>query len=113
VKAAISAEDRYKLKYLDAFLLFSAPKERVDRFEELVASRPDRPFLVAYTPQHWSEMEGIANLMRSRRCSMSWSAAPQPAFLRLFHMKLPDSGFQEQQPPEQSGRPCFLHRVQA
>ncbi|MBK8582755.1 MAG: hypothetical protein IPL86_13315 [Flavobacteriales bacterium] len=31
-----------------------------DRFEELVASRPDRPILVAFTPQHWSEIEGIA-----------------------------------------------------
>ncbi len=94
VEKAISAEGRMKLRYLDGFLLFNAPPNRVARFEELVASRPDRQILVAYTPQHWSELKGISNFdeitalfeaMEGRHANLH--------FYDYSHMQLPDSAY--------------------
>lgn len=94
VKAAVSAEDRYKLAYLDAFLLFSAPEDRVARFEELVESRPDRQVLVAYTPQHWSEVKGIANFGEITALFAELQKRhPNLHFYDYSHMQLPDSAF--------------------
>ncbi|MFZ1665608.1 MAG: hypothetical protein WBO28_02700 [Flavobacteriales bacterium] len=108
VKEAISAEDRYKLKYLNAFLLFSAPKERVDRFEELVASRPDRPILVAFTPQHWSEIEGIANFDEITALFAELEARhPNLHFYDYSHMKLPDTAFKNSSHLNNEGARAF------
>lgn len=57
----VSMDERRALKGLDLQLLFTGPADRIARFEGLVASRPDRPVLLVYTPQHASEVEGIAN----------------------------------------------------
>lgn len=94
VKEAISAEDRYRLTALNSLLLFNAPKERVARFAELVASRPDRQILVAYTPQHWSELKGIANFNEITALFDSLEQRhPNLHFYDYSHMELPDDAF--------------------
>ena len=108
VKEAVSAEDRYKLRYLDAFLLFSAPKERVDRFEELVASRPDREILVVYTPQHWSEMEGVANKQEiTELFKLLQKRHPNLHFYDYSMMELPDSAFKNSSHLNNQGARAF------
>ncbi|MBK9422067.1 MAG: hypothetical protein IPN44_13625 [Flavobacteriales bacterium] len=108
VKAAVSAEDRYKLKYLDAFLLFSAPKERIERFEELVASRPDRQILVVYTPQHWSEMEGVSNYEEITALFHELEQRhPNLHFYDYSMMKLPDSAFKNSSHLNNQGARAF------
>jgi hypothetical protein len=108
VKEAISAEDRKRLERLNAYLLFSAPKDRVARFEELVASRPDRQFLVAYTPQHWSEVEGIANFGEIQALFNALEQRhPNLHFYDYSRMKLPDSAFKNSSHLNKSGARAF------
>ncbi|MCC6838729.1 MAG: hypothetical protein IT230_01075 [Flavobacteriales bacterium] len=108
VKEAISAEDRYKLQALNTLLLFSAPKERVARFAELVASRPDRQVLVAYTPQHWSELKGIANYGEITALFDSLQQHhPNLHFYDYSHMQLPDSAFKNSAHLNNTGARAF------
>jgi hypothetical protein len=108
VKAAISVEDRYRLKVLDAFLLFSAPEDRVARFEELLASRPDRQFLLAYTPQHWSELGGIANFNEITALFHEIERRhPNFHFYDYSHMKLPDTAFKNSSHLNNQGARAF------
>jgi hypothetical protein len=62
VTEAISSGDRNMLKYLDAYLTFTYDSTRIARFEELISQHPERPFMIVYTPQHFSEYSGIDNL---------------------------------------------------
>lgn len=108
VKEVISAEDRHRLERLNAYLLFSAPKDRVARFGELVASRPDRQFLVAYTPQHWSEVEGIANFPEIKALFDSLEQQhPNLHFYDYSHMQLPDSAFKNSSHLNNTGARAF------
>ncbi len=108
VQLAISAEGRMKLRYLDGFLLFNAPTERVARFEELVASRPDRQILVAYTPQHWSELKGITNF--GEITQLFEELEQRHANLHFYdysHMALPDSAFKNSSHLNNTGARAF------
>ena len=108
VKAAISAEDRKRLQMLNAFLLFSEPRDRVARFEELVASRPERQFLVAYTPQHWSEVEGIANFGEITALFNALQARhPNLHFYDYSQMPLPDDAFKNSSHLNNKGARAF------
>ncbi len=108
VEEAISAEDRYRLVALNTLLLFSAPKDRVARFAELVASRPDRQILVAYTPQHWSELKGIANFNDITALFDSLQQRhPNLHFYDYSHMQLPDSAFKNSAHLNNSGARAF------
>ncbi|HMN04701.1 MAG TPA: hypothetical protein PKD45_03160 [Flavobacteriales bacterium] len=108
VKAVVSAEDRKRLEYLDAFLLFSAPPERVARFEELLASRPDRQFLMAYTPQHWSELKGIANFGDITDLFAGIQERhPNFHFYDYSHMELPDDAFKNSSHLNNKGARAF------
>jgi hypothetical protein len=108
VKEALLPEDRYRLEYLKAYLLFSAPADRVARFEELVASRPDRPILVVYTPQHWSEVEGISNYDEIPALFRALERRhPNLHFYDYSHMKLPDSAFKNSSHVDNEGARAF------
>lgn len=108
VEKSISAEDRKRLEVLNAFLLFSAPKDRVARFGELVASRPDRQILVAYTPQHWSEVEGIANFSEITALFSALEARhPNLHFFDYSRMPLPDDAFKNSSHLNNKGARAF------
>ncbi|MBP8822297.1 MAG: hypothetical protein KBH07_01480 [Flavobacteriales bacterium] len=108
VKEAISAEDRHRLVALNSLLLFNAPEERVARFEELVASRPDRQILMAYTPQHWSELKGIANFHEITALFAELQKRhPNLHFYDYSHMQLPDSAYKNSAHLNNTGARAF------
>lgn len=91
---AISIEDRRKLKMMDAMLLFTEPKDRVDLFESQLASRPDRPILIVVTPYHPSELASVANYDRMMEKFNEWEERfPNVHVFNYAKMVLPDSDF--------------------
>lgn len=114
VEEVTSAEDRKRLQGLNAFLLFSAPPDRVALFEKLVASRPDRPILVAYTPQHWSELKGIANFGEITALFDDLQKRhPNLHFYDYSHMPLPDSAFKNSSHLNNTGARAFCAAFKA
>ncbi len=94
VEEAISAQGLARLQGLDALLLFSEPKDRIELFEAQLAQRPDRPILIVYTPQHPSELKGMANYDRVLAKFKEWETRfPNVHVYNYSHVRLPDTDF--------------------
>jgi len=91
---AVSASQRRELEYLKNFLWFTYDPDLVEAFEELVKSHPERRVYLVYTPQHWSELKGIANLNEMQAFFKSMEQGIENLeVIDLSNMELPDNGF--------------------
>lgn len=60
-KQITSLAEKQKLRYLNSTLLFQNDTSRIKVFENLVQQHPERTFIMAFTPYHYTELEGIEN----------------------------------------------------
>ena len=105
---AVSASERQMLHGLDLQLLFTADSARIRRFEELVSSRPERPFLLVYTPQHTSELAGIANYAEIEKLFAALeSRHPNLHVFNYARMPLPDDHFKNSSHLNNAGARAF------
>ncbi len=94
VKKAISSGGRMELKSLNQYLSFSFDSTLVEEFKSLVKNHPERTVILVYTPQHWSETEGIDNLPEMQAFYQSLqNELPNLVVLDLSTLELPDSSF--------------------
>lgn len=95
-KAIISLEEKHKLYYLDQLLLFNQDSARVRVFESLLNQNQDRVFIMVYTPQHPSEIDGVKN---EHEMLAFWNNLTQKhsnlLFLNYSRLALPDSCFKD------------------
>lgn len=91
---AISAAGRNELKSLERYFDFTADSSLVANFKQLAMKHPQREIILIYTPQHWSERQGITNLNALQHFYRSLeSALPNVRVLDLSELPVPDSGF--------------------
>ena len=111
-KKVFSKEERMELKFLTVYLMFDNDKKRIDRFEELVKSAPDRKFFIVYTPQHWSELEGIMNFDEIEALFEHWNNdIPNLYALDYSHMNLADSCFKNSSHINMAGAKLFSQQL--
>lgn len=107
-RKAVTVEERRALRGSELQLLFTGPADRIARFEELVASRPDRPVLLVYTPQHASEMAGIANYAEIQALFAALeSRHPNLHVYNYSRMPLPDDHFKNSSHLNNAGARAF------
>jgi hypothetical protein len=107
-KRAVSMDERRILQALDLQLLFTADTARIRRFEELVTSRPDRPILLVYTPQHATEVAGIANYARIEQLFRDLEARhPNLHVFNYARLPLPDDHFKNSAHVNNAGARAF------
>lgn len=61
VPELFSKIDSLELDRLNSLLRFKENKSEVDRFENLLEKHRDRVFILVYSPQHYSKLDGIDN----------------------------------------------------
>lgn len=54
-------KDSLELLRLNSLLQFTPTESEVERFEKLVENNPNRIFILVYSPQHYSKLDGIDN----------------------------------------------------
>jgi hypothetical protein len=94
VELAISVEERHLLAYLDGYLRYHEAPERLALFDSLVYAHPERQFLMVYTPQHWSERQGLDNFDEVQALFNRWEAQHKNvAVFDFSQMELADDCF--------------------
>lgn len=108
VKKAISAGGRSELKSLRQYLEFSYDSTLVASFESLVKAHPEREIILVYTPQHWSETQGIQNLDEMQDFYQRLEAElPHLKVVDLSRLPLPDTAFKNTSHLNASGARVF------
>lgn len=94
VEMAISSTERLELEALQQYLDFSYDPGLLREFERLVKLHPERTVFVVYTPQHWSERQGISNFEEITALFGRWEKElPNLRVIDLSSLHVPDSGF--------------------
>jgi hypothetical protein len=94
VEEEISAGGRHELRNLSQYLDFSADSTLVSDFTTMVSDHPERLFVLVYTPQHWSELTGISNLVEMQEFYKTLDGTyDNVKVIDLSQLKIPDSGF--------------------
>ena len=105
---AISDQGRQELEYLTAFLTFTYSEQLVNEFKNLAQSHPERTIYLVYTPQHASELAGIANLDEMKAFYQNLSTAlPNTKVIDLSRMPLPDDAFKNTSHLNRKGAEIF------
>lgn len=90
----LKKKERVELDYLNYSLNFADDTREILKFEKIVQANADREFLVVFSPQHWSELEGIENEKSMRDLFDRWNS--EISNLHAFdysNFQLPDSCF--------------------